>query len=281
VYTVQAEIDLKSPVLLMQMRGWIDAGSAAAMAMDAMVGQFELQAVATFDDDAVIDYRSRRPTMHLDDGLLANLDWPTIDLTGGKAGHRDVLVLRGAEPDRHWRSFSTAVVDLAERFDVRRIIGVGAYPAPTPHTRKTSVVCTASTRELADAIGHNQTRMEVPAGVQAAIEVEAASRNIEAATIWAPVPHYVATMDYPEAAAALVEAVAEHGGLELDSSTLRDAADNTRQRIDQLIDGNPEHIDMLKAMETRADEMAEVRDFAVPNADELARQIEEFLRSED
>jgi hypothetical protein len=35
-------MDLKSPVLIMQLRGWIDAGTAAQMAMDAIVGQLEL-----------------------------------------------------------------------------------------------------------------------------------------------------------------------------------------------------------------------------------------------
>jgi proteasome assembly chaperone (PAC2) family protein len=281
VFTVHTEMDLKSPVLIMQLRGWIDAGTAAQMAMDAIVGQLELTTMITFDDDAFIDYRSRRPTMDLDDGLLTQLIWPHIEISGGRALHRDVIVLRGAEPDRHWRPFASAVVDVAEKYGVTRVLGLGAYPGPVPHTRPTSVVSTASSRELADAIGHNQTRMEVPAGVQAAIEVEAASRGIEAATIWAPVPHYVATMDYPEAAAALVDAVAQHGGLELDSGTLRDAANATRSRIDALIDGNTQHIEMLRAMEIRADEMAENRDLAVPNADDLAREIEEFLRSED
>lgn len=281
MYTLLREVSPTAPVMIMHLRGWIDAGSAAAMAMDSILGQVEVDRLADFDDEALIDYRSRRPTMHLDDGQITTLEWPSISLDAGSALHRDVLVLHGAEPDRNWRSFATAVVDLAEQHGVARILGVGAFPGPTPHTRATRVVSSASSRELADAIGHNDQRMEVPCGVQAAIEFEAANRGLEAATIWAPVPHYVATMDYPSAAAALVDAVALHGGLELDSSTLIDAASVSRERIDQLISANPQHLEMLRALETRAEEMDEARTVDVPDADELAAEIENFLRSEE
>lgn len=281
MYTLLREDQPPTRVLVMHLRGWIDAGSAAAMAMDAIAGQLELEPLAVFDDDELIDYRSRRPTMRLDDGLLTELEWPSITLDGGRAVQRNVLVLRGAEPDRHWRSFATSVVDLAEQHGVQRILGLGAFPGPAPHTRPTQVVSTASSRELADAIGHNDQRMEVPSGVQAAIEVEAAARGIEAATIWAPVPHYVATMDFPGASAALVEAVALHGGLELDAGTLHEAAAVARERIDGLIAANPDHLEMLRALEARAEEMEANRSMDVPDADALAAEIEDFLRSED
>ena len=61
--------------------------------------------VATFDADTFIDYRARRPTMQLRDGVNTELVWPETRLLAGRdtAGH-DVLLLTGHEPDANWRA---------------------------------------------------------------------------------------------------------------------------------------------------------------------------------
>ncbi len=67
--------------------------------------------------------------MRVVEGVNVGLDWPEIKLLAGRDGAgRDVLVLRGAEPDHNWRSFIDAVMALAQRFKVTRMIGLGASP---------------------------------------------------------------------------------------------------------------------------------------------------------
>ena len=46
-----------------------------------------------------------------------------------------MLFLVGPEPDFHWRAFTDAVVGLARSWRVRMVVGLGAFPAPAPHTR--------------------------------------------------------------------------------------------------------------------------------------------------
>ncbi len=282
LYTLTAEPKLDAPVLIMHLRGWIDAGSAAAMALDSVKGQLEpLSQVARFDDDRLIDYRSRRPTMKLVDGMIDELQWPRIEISAGQFEGRDFLVLHGAEPDRHWRTFASAVVDVAKRFGTSKVLGFGAFPSPTPHTRGTEVVCTSSDAGLVEAIGHNNARMEVPTGINAAIEQEAGDRGLPAATMWAVIPHYVSTMDYPAGAAALVDRLISVTGHAFDSSRLAKAAESTRSHIDKLVAADPQHAEMLAALESHADEQAANRSAAVPSGDELAFEIEAFLRDPD
>jgi len=281
VYTIHARPSVTNPVLVMHLRGWIDAGSCADLAMALITGQLGGDLVASFDHDTLIDYRSRRPTMHLDDGLLLKLEWPIIELRhASDALGNDVFTLTGAEPDRHWRTFSAAVVDLCHQFDIATVVGLGAFPSPEPHTRPTTVVCTASTRELADRIGHNSTKMEVPAGVQAAIEVAATADGLSAATLWAPIPHYAATMDYPAGALALVEALTDLTNIDLDVTTLRDAATAGIENLDGLVNANPQHIEMLRALERHVDDLAVARDTPVPTGEELADQFRQFLEDQ-
>lgn len=282
LYSQVAEPDLKDPVMLMHMRGWIDAGSSAALAVDSIKGQLApLTTVVEFNDDALVDYRSRRPTMRLNDGRIEGLEWPRIELAHGRIADRDFLLLLGAEPDRHWRLFATAVVDLARMFGATKILGLGAFPSPVPHTRPTNVVCTATDDSLIEAIGHNNAQMEVPAGVHAAVEVEAGSRGIPAATLWAAVPHYVAAMDFADGARALVDELSALVDIDFDTSRLALAAEANRAHIDELVAADPQHGEMVAALEAHVDEMAASRDSAVPDADELAGEIEAFLRDPD
>ena len=278
VYEIVSRPNMSDPVLVMHLRGWIDAGSSANLAMDSLTGQLGGELVATFDDDDLIDYRSRRPTMHLDDGLLTKLTWPTIEMrhASDPLGN-DVLLLTGTEPDRHWKGFASAVVDICHSFGVVSIVGLGAFPAPAPHTRPTKVVCTASSRHLADRIGHNAVKMEVPAGVQAAIEVEAAANDFEVATIWAPIPHYATTMDYPTGAVALIDALVDLTSIDIDAGPLRDSAQATIDRLDELVEANPQHVEMLRALEQHVDDLEATRDTPVPTGDELAAQFQQFL----
>ena len=64
-------------------------------------------ALATFDGDLYIDYRARRPTMELRDGVNERVVWPEIELKVGRtAAGSDVVVLSGPEPDAAWRRFA-------------------------------------------------------------------------------------------------------------------------------------------------------------------------------
>ena len=95
-----------------------------------------------FDDDTFIDYRARRPTMELRDGLNTDLVWPTIELRAGRSvDGRDILLLTGPEPDMAWHRFAAAVSDIAVELDVTQMVGFGAYPFATPHTRPPRLSC--------------------------------------------------------------------------------------------------------------------------------------------
>src|SRR5690606_26011040 len=103
-----------------------------------------------WDADRLVDHRSRRPTMHLVDGVNTGLTWPTIELRHGQdPDGRDALLLVGSEPDVRWRAFAADVAELALRFGTRLVVGFGAFPAPVPHTRPSRLATTATTPELA------------------------------------------------------------------------------------------------------------------------------------
>jgi proteasome assembly chaperone (PAC2) family protein len=286
LYELIERPELDQPVLILALDGWIDAGVGAANARAALLSALTPTTVAMFDSDELLDHRARRPTMHLVEGVVTGLTWPTVELqAAADANGNDVLLLVGAEPDHAWRAFTGAVVDLALDFGARLVVGLGAYPAPVPHTRPTRLAVTASDPSLATT---NLVRasIDVPAGVQAAVERRAYEVGLPAVGLWAQVPHYLAAMPYPAASIALLDGLAEVAGLQIDSGALRTEADATRQRVDALVSENDEHSQMVRQLEASVDAQQEPTDTALgvgplPSGDELAAELERFLRDQN
>jgi len=279
-----ADPELSEPVLVVSLEGWIDAGLGASTAISTMLNTISTEVLATFDTEYFIDQRARRPLARIVDGITTELTWPEIQLRYGRDGDgADILFLVGPEPDFHWSDFIDVVTDSAGRFDVRLVVGLGAFPAPTPHTRPVRVIATApeASAHLLPIIGTVTGELEVPAGISAALELGFAEVDMEIVTLWARVPHYVAAMPYPQASAALIDGLARIAGLTLDASHLRASADEARQRVDDLVTNNPEHTSMVEQLEEAADETEGTSlGEDLPSGDELAAELERFLRGE-
>lgn len=279
MYELHVHPEPEDPVLVVVLEGWVDAGGAARAAVDQIAGRSDRRNVATFDTDRLLDHRARRPVMRLQDGILTELAWPTIEVVLVRDDEgRDVLVLHGAEPDHEWGAFIDAVLEICEDLGVTMVVGLGAYPAAAPHTRPARLACTASTPELATRLSFERATLEIPAGIQSAIEYEAASRGIPAVGLWAQVPHYAATMAYPAAAAALLDGLSELAGVRFDPTPLRAAGIATRNRLDGLVAKEPDHERMVRELEKNYDREATAA--GLPSGEELAAELERFLREE-
>lgn len=285
MFTRERLVSLTSPVLILGMDGWVDAGYGGSGAVAALLGALRTEPIVTFDGDELIDYRSRRPTLRIDNGVSTGLTWNDIVLrAGADSNGNDVLLLTGPEPDMKWRAFTRSIVDLAREHRVRLTVSLGAFPAPVPHTRGVRLASTASSAELAARIGYVPGVIDVPGGIHSVLEAALDESGVPSVGLWARVPHYVAAMPYPAASAALIEGLASLAGLALDSSELRAAAEVTRTRIDHLIAQSDEHVSMVANLESQADAEQSTAGFAglgdLPSGDELAAELERFLRGE-
>jgi predicted ATP-grasp superfamily ATP-dependent carboligase len=165
------------------------------------------------------------------------------------------------------------VVGLALELGAQLVVGLGAYPAAVPHTRASQLSATASTPELARAVGFVPGTIDVPGGVHAAIEREAAAAGLPAIGLWAQVPHYAAGLPYPAASIALIDGLRQVAGLDFGTGNLAEEAAATRARLDALIANSDEHQALVRQLEVQADERQEL-----PSGDELAAEVERFLR---
>ena len=272
---------LEDPVLVMVCGGWVDAAGSANACRERLRSPGTGRLIARFDADRLLDHRARRPTVHLVDGVSRRLEWPAIELHLVETdGDRDILLLDGPEPDHEWRGFAASVVDLCHRLGVDLVVGLGAYPAAVPHTRPTRLSCTASSPDLTRELDFVTATLEVPAGIQAVIEVEAARSGIRAVGIWAQVPHYLSTSSYPPASLALLEAFTSLTDCAVDVGPLSEKALATRARLDDLVTRNPDHVTMLEQLEVAYDDLHDLGS-RLPSGDDLAAELERYLRNRD
>jgi hypothetical protein len=287
LYEVHQRPELDRPALVLAPEGWIDAGLAGAGAMAALLKSIPTELVATFDSDEFIDYRARRPTSIMEDGVYQELTWPTIELRSGRdEDGQDVLVLVGPEPDSRWQAFSGAVAELAGMFGARLLVGMAGFPAPVPHTRTAPLAASASSMELATSIGVVPGTLQVPAGILAALGEKMGVMGVPTIGLWARVPHYAAGLPYPDGSLQILDGLSRVTGLRVDSPDLREAAGETRRRLDDLASNSAQHRTLVRQLESQFDAEAENQSALaagwanLPSGDELAAELEKFLRDE-
>jgi predicted ATP-grasp superfamily ATP-dependent carboligase len=273
------------PVLVVALEGWVDAGLGADGAITALLSASPTELVATVDGESLIDQRARRPVVHIEHGINEGLTWPVIQMRIGtdRVGN-EVCYLVGPEPDFRWAAFVSATVTLARELGVRMVVGLGAFPAPAPHTRPVRLAATAP-RPSADLVAHVgvvQGEIDVPSGIWGALEIAFGDADLPTVGLWARVPHYVSGMAFPSASAALLDGLGAVAGLSLDSTVLHTAADTALRQIDDLIAKSDEHTSMVRQLERTVD-AAEGNPLdigRIPTGDELAVELERYLRDE-
>jgi predicted ATP-grasp superfamily ATP-dependent carboligase len=279
------DVSVEGSTLVYAFEGWTDSGFAASLALAYLNKQASAEVFAEFAPDGLFDYRSRRPVFSVSNGVSQGLTWPTISLSEGRLGGSHTLVsLSGSEPDLNWQAFSKLVAEAVERLGISIAIGIGAIPAPVPHTKSPPIIATSPDPELVARVGALQGAAQVPAGVQLALEAAIAERGIASMSIWARVPHYVSQMTWPHASVALIETLERLVGFELDLRELTQSASEAKSKIDEAVRQNREAAEYVVQLERIfGDEEAQAQtsslatDFGSVTGEQIASEIEQFL----
>ena len=273
---IDALPELRDPAMVVVLSGWVDAGMAGAGAMAVLSEQLESKRTfGKIDLSDLLDLQQTRPTVRLADGATREVVWPSIDLIAGKLG-RDVVLVVGPEPSLRWQAVLGELTDLATQLGVTRAFTLGGIPTVASHRRPVHVLATGTSAELVDEIGGWRSDYQGPGGAASVLQVMLGAEGIPAIALWAQVPHYVAGGPSPIAIRAVLARVRELGGVQVDLTPLDEQARAYVQRVDAGLSDRPDVADIVRAIEADAGE----DDPPLPTGDELASEIERFLRDQ-
>jgi predicted ATP-grasp superfamily ATP-dependent carboligase len=278
--------DLGRPVLVQALTGFVDAGSASRLAREHLLSHLESEVIVTFDIDALLDYRSRRPSMIFVSDHWESYDEPVLALYLMRdTANVPFLLLSGPEPDLMWERFVAAVIELMARLNVRLSVGFNAIPMAVPHTRPTGITAHGTRPELVTGYEPWISRVQVPGAAGHLLEYRLGQKGKDAMGFAVHVPHYLAQSEYPAAAERLLTATSKATGLLLPMEPLREAAEAARVEIDKQVAQADEAAQVVRGLEEQYDEFVRGQSGnlmatptgPLPSAEDIAAELERFL----
>jgi proteasome assembly chaperone (PAC2) family protein len=289
---------LRSPILLAAFEGWNDAGDGASMALGHIASMWDATEFAAIDSEEFFDFSSTRPTVRLADGERL-IEWPENSFSAVSVPDHshDFVLLKGNEPQLRWRTFCAHVLEVAKRLDVKMVVTLGALLADVPHTRPVRITATGVSPEMIERYDLQRSRYEGPTGIVGVLHDAFAKAGIASCSLWAAVPHYLPGTPSPKAALALIERASDLLNLRIPTLALEIAAAQYERQVNEVIEADEDMIAYVQRLEEGHDSGDDLddddeddldpigeepslkgADGRLPSGDELAAELEEFLR---
>ena len=271
---------LTDPVVVVAFEGWNDAGDAATGAVEHLELIWDAKPLAALDPEDYYDFQVNRPQVSLVEGVSRTIEWPTTRISVARrpeGSERDVVLVRGIEPNMRWRGFCTELLDILRELDVSTVVALGALLADTPHTRPTPVTGSAYDTESAQRWGLQASRYEGPTGILGVFQDACVQAGIPAVSFWAAVPHYVSQPPSPAATVALLRRVSDVLELTVPLGGLPEQAEQWVKTVDEMAADDDEVVEYVRALEEKATES----DLSQADGDQIAREFERYLKRRD
>nr|WP_084477865.1 PAC2 family protein [Nocardia jejuensis] len=271
---------LRDPILVAAFEGWNDAADAASGAVEHLELIWDAQPLAELDSEDYYDYQVNRPTVRQVDGVTREIAWPStmLSVCSPPGSERDVVLLRGVEPNMRWRSFCNDLLEFVEQLEVTTVVILGALLADTPHTRPVPVTGTAYSKQAAERFNLEQTRYEGPTGITGVLQDACVRAGVPAISFWAAVPHYVSQPPNPKAVIALLHRVEDVLDVEVPLGGLPEQAEEWEVTVNEMTEGDEEIAEYVRSLEERGDADVDVEAMAKIDGDAIAAEFEKYLR---
>ena len=280
--------DSGASVLLVAMGGFIDAGNTQRQIAEHVLASHEHQTIASFDLDALYDYRGRRPIMTFDRDRWVEYDGPSLLVHRVTAtdGH-PFLLLTGAEPDYQWERVATDITTMIGELGVELTVSVHGIPMAVPHTRPIGLTSHGTNPALLSENASVFGQVQVPASLTALLEYRLGEKGRDAIGFAVHVPHYLGQAEFAESAMTGLKAVMASTGLALSTDAMLEAVRTNQEQITEELASNEEAAAIVAALERQYDTFEEGRarqsllaePSAVPSADEIGAEFEAFLKN--
>ena len=276
VIELEGTHDLVDPIVVAAFEGWNDAADAASAAVDHLIRVWHARVIGAVDPEDFYDFQVNRPLVGVDASGHRRITWPStqIAVASPPSLHRDVVLIRGIEPNMRWRQFTAELVTACEELGATLVVTLGALLADTPHTRPIPVTGTATEPELVDRLKLEESTYEGPTGIVGVFQDACVQVDMPAVSYWAAVPHYVAQPPCPKATLALLGQLEDLFEASIPLDDLPEDARAWERGVDELAQEDEDVADYVRALE----ETRDTTDLPEASGEAIAREFERYLK---
>lgn len=278
--------DINGLPLVAMLSGFSDAGSTISQVSEHLFSKLDNELLISFDNDSLLDYRSRRPVLFFEKDHIESYEPSTlaIYLLHDEAD-QPFLLLDGYEPDFRWEGFANAIQAIVEDYSISSFTWIHAIPFPIPHTRAIGVTVSGNRSDMIDRFSEWKPQTQVPGNVVHLLEYRLAATGTPTAGFVLLVPHYIADNEVPAAAITALEMISAATGLVFPSDEIRDRNAAFVTKVATQIEENPELQKLISTLEQgySAGEGGPSKApigkplVAPPSADQIAEELENYL----
>jgi proteasome assembly chaperone (PAC2) family protein len=268
--------ELVDPIVIAAFEGWNDAADAASSVVDHLMRVWDARVVGAVDPEDFYDFQVNRPVVGTDERGHRRLTWPTTQIAVASPPDlgRDVILIRGIEPNMRWRQFCAELLAATDELGGEMVVTLGALLADTPHTRPIPVTGTATEPELVDRLKLEQSTYEGPTGIVGVFQDACVRVDMPAVSYWAAVPHYVAQPPCPKATLALVGQLEDLLETSIPLGDLVEDARAWERGVDELAEEDEDVADYVRSLEQTRD----TADLPEASGEAIAREFERYLK---
>ena len=235
---------LRSPTLIIGLRGWGNALAVSADMAAYLVDQHHGRSIGEIDSDMCYCYDENRPTAIIENGILKTIRCPGGNLFVVQSSDnpdKDLLILLGDEPSLNWHRFSSEVVDLAITLGATAVVTMGSLLDHVLHTDR--IITAASTGiDLSGvfkryAVG--PVNYQGPCSIHPLILDQCRKRGIAGVNLWGHCPAYVQGVTHYGLMIHLARLLAEMLPFPIQIDALQTRWKDLKIEIQQLIRENP------------------------------------------
>jgi proteasome assembly chaperone (PAC2) family protein len=275
--------ELERPVLIAGFTGWNDAAEASSLAVGTLKDAWGAQRFGHFDAEEFFDFQATRPQITLTDGVTRTIEWPENTLSATAPAvealrGRGAVLLSGPEPNFRWRSFCGAVAETARDLGAEMVVTMGALLADVPHSRPVSVSANSQDPVLVENLKLSASRYEGPTGITGVLHRVCAEAGLPSVSFWASVPHYLPAVPSAPAALALLQNLSVLLRIDVDTSELEETANSYQEQVSVAVAQDSDLSSYVQMLEERFDSQVEGGERNLPTGDDLAQELEGFLR---
>ena len=262
--------------------GWPNAAEISTITITYLKNKLRARKFGEIKPEKFYEFSTLRPFGSIRRGTIRKIELPSNSFffVRNEDAESDVIFFLGVEPHLNWTEYLDCLMEVVQRFNVRRIITVGGTYDRIPHTHEPIVSALVNFPALWNELRKYRivpSEYEGPISIHTMLLDRGRREGVEAISLWGHAPHYI-QMQNPKVAFHVMRRLVKILKLDVDFSDLEEAGRQFDLELERMLAQKPEIRDYVRRLE---EEYREPAPMQLPETEEIIQEVEEFLKGKE